>query len=389
MSLLLWPLLVVTAYLAWLALGAWLTPQRGIRRVHPHPLVLLVPAHQEAANIQTCVRQLLKQSYPLFRVVVVADNCTDQTAQLARQVADERVEVWERHDPVAMGKGHALAWALERLKRSAFPWHAVVLVDADTRLDSRFLEAMADGLHQGQVAQQGDYRISPPLTRWRQKMADVSAALYHHLRARGRQYLGLSAGLFGNGMCFARSVIEDIGWPALSRVEDIEYQAILALHGIRVHYQENAKLWAEAPSTLTRSSGQRERWEIGRYRVARHYLPRLLSQPSRLTLAMALDLAMPSFTLVFGYWLLLAFPGLAWGDADFWQGWNMVGAGLAFYLASGLILGRVPLKTALALMGAPVFALWVARVHLTGWRKPEGKWERTPREAEHTAPKSD
>ena len=97
-------------------------------RQDPQPLVFIVPAHDEEMLVQRAVRSLLAQDYPreLLTVAVIADNCTDRTAELAREAG---AMVLERSSATDRGKGHAIKWALENLPLER--WAAVVIVDAD------------------------------------------------------------------------------------------------------------------------------------------------------------------------------------------------------------------------------------------------------------------
>jgi cellulose synthase/poly-beta-1,6-N-acetylglucosamine synthase-like glycosyltransferase len=348
--------------------------------------VVLIPAHNEVETLPRTLASLADLDYPRdkWRLVVIADNCDDDTARVARRhgaLYNLPVDVWSRHDTIERGKGHALQWALQRLitegDEDLDGW---VVLDADTDVDPGLLQAFARGWQAGWVAMQGRYGIRDADSTPRRRMAHISAGLYHQMRAHGRERFGWSAGLFGNGMAFHWSIAREIGWQAMSIVEDIEYQAILALHGIRVHYLPQAQLWAEAPRTLKASSSQRQRWERGRTALTRYYVPKLLAKAWRdrewLPAILALDIAMPSYTvlgtLVALSGLLALIPGV--GTTL----WLTALTAFGLYLVLGLRFVRGPAWVLPTLLWAPVFAVWVLLLRL----KPATPrtWVRTPRE---------
>src|SRR5262249_30280311 len=123
-------------------------------------VVVLVPAHDEELGIERCIHSLLGQSYPheLYDIVVVADNCTDDTAGAARRAG---VDVLVRTAPTERGKGHALRWGIERvLSRTPAP-DAVVIVDADSDAESDFLMVLVRVFERGAEAVQGESLLSP------------------------------------------------------------------------------------------------------------------------------------------------------------------------------------------------------------------------------------
>src|SRR5262252_152270 len=130
-------------------------------RTGPPPrsrLAVLVPAHDEEALIGRCVRSLLAQSYPreLYRIVVIADNCTDGTARVAAAAGSE---VMVRLEPDSRGKGQALRWAMDQLLAGDPALDALVVVDADSVADTELLFALEQELAAGNEVVQADYRL--------------------------------------------------------------------------------------------------------------------------------------------------------------------------------------------------------------------------------------
>ncbi len=365
-----------------LATGSW----RGPGPTEYPLLVVLIPAHNEAATLPRTLASLALLNYPAARwqLIVIADNCDDETAVEARRCGHALglpIRVWERQDAFSRGKGHALHWALERLTTDEpDAYDGWVIFDADTDVDADCLMAFARGLQAGYHAMQGCYGIRDAATTSRRRMAYLSAGIYHQMRSHGRDVLGLSAGLYGNGMAFHWGIAREIGWQAMSIVEDIEYQAILALHGIRVRYVAGAKLWAEAPRTLRDSRSQRQRWEHGRAALNRFYVPPLVraavTSRSVMPLALALDVAMPAYVWLWLWGLAsVLFPMAQLGS---WPLWGTTMGALGLFLVLGLRYLRGPAWLIPTLLWAPVFACWVLLLRLRP--APTNRWVRTPRD---------
>lgn len=233
---------------------------------------IFVPAHNEAAVIKRSVAALMAIDYPreLFSVHVVADNCTDETAEIARGAG---AVVHVRDDADNRGKGPALNWLFEQVKAEAFD--AVAVVDADTVVDSAFLREMAAAMSRGSQVAQGRYDVIEPSASAAAGIRAAALACRHHLRPLGRNALGGSSGLYGNGMVFERSILDGRNWSG-HLVEDAEFQNDLLLDGVCVDYVPDARVHAEMPDTFDASVTQNERWELGRLQVAQRYVPPLL-----------------------------------------------------------------------------------------------------------------
>jgi len=348
---------------------------------------LVVPAHDEEAGIAATVRSLLEVDYPaaLRQVVVVADNCVDATAARAREAG---AEVLERQDEVRRGKGYALARAFER-SLAAGVADAVVVVDADSVVSANLLTAFAARLDAGAVAVQAHYGVRNPDASWRTRLMTLALALFHGVRSQGRERLGWSAGLRGNGMCFATRLLSEVPHEAFSIVEDVEYGIRLGLAGHRVHYAAEAEVLGEMVSGETASRSQRRRWEGGRRQlVHQHALP-LLRRGSASRDPVLLDLAMDLLVPPLATLTALALAGLgAAGVASWLLGaplaatwlWAASVAGLLAYVLRGWMLSGTGLLGLLALARAPGYLLW--KISLAIGREPgaDKGWVRTTRE---------
>ncbi|MEJ6006935.1 glycosyltransferase [Paucibacter sp. AS339] len=254
-------------YLALLTLAALCAPaQRASKKLNAASaaleIVLLVPAHNESEGILRTLRSLkaalLGDSHA--RIVVVADNCEDDTAALARA---EGVEVLERHDPLLRGKGHALRYAFEHI--GVADWF--IVIDADTDVERDFLPRMRRAMASDADALQCRYRVRDPLSHPRATLADVALGAWNVLRPRGRAALGLSAGILGNGFALSRRTLQRLPYGAGSIVEDVEYHQMLLQAGLGVHWVDDTQVRGDMPAASDAAAQQRARWEGGRLRL--------------------------------------------------------------------------------------------------------------------------
>lgn len=376
-----------TLYLGFLALLA--KP-----RVSPPPpqtplrFAIVVPAHNEQEQIATTVQSLRSLDYPeeFGRVVVVADNCTDETAARA---AAAGADVMQRTNAELRGKGYALEHAFERLLGED-NLDAIVVVDADTTVSKNLLQAFAGQIAAGARAVQAEYGVSNPNASWRTRLMAVALAMFHRVRSAARERLGVSAGLRGNGMCFTTALLREHPHKAYGLVEDVEYGIAIGLHGIRIAYADDAKVYGEMVSTAKGSETQRQRWEGGRMQMVRQKLPALLkgavAQKSGLLLDLAVDLAVPPLSYL-GLGLVLGWglEGARWyfGGAPSVSTvlWGAGTVGLSLYVAQGIVLSELGFRAITALAWAPVYVVWKVLIALKPGRKNQA-WIRTRRESE-------
>lgn len=257
------------AYFSILTLAAFLPAQRPTIQQF-HRFIILIPAHDEKLQITETVIQARQQRYPksLYRVIVIADNCTDNTAELAREAGAEVIE--RTGNP---GKGQALYDAIEQLEPSE--WDAILFLDADSKLHTNALNALDSRISGGSKAIQLLYGISNPSDTIRTKAMELGQASYNGLRPRGRSRLGLSSGIYGNGFCLTRQTLQQVPYTAHSIVEDIEYHVRLLMKGICTEFCDSASVMAKMPTSAEASEKQRVRWERGRLITIKNYAPPL------------------------------------------------------------------------------------------------------------------
>jgi 1,2-diacylglycerol 3-beta-glucosyltransferase len=386
------------AYLVVLTVGAFFQSRR-LRRgsataaspaARFHRIGLLIPAHNEELLLGGVLDRLHTLDYPRdsFQLFVIADNCDDATAAVARA---HGAEVLERTDPENRGKGFALDWALSRLLPDSRRFDAFLILDADSYLSENFLQVMNRALSSGVGAIQGLYQVENVDESWRTRLMACALALAHYVKPMGRMAFGLSDGLKGNGMCFSREVLERVPWSGESITEDIEYTLRLVQAGIRILFVPDAVVRAQMPTTGRQAATQRQRWEGGRYALLTRSI-RLLGGAMRrgqpLVADRAVELIVPPFVELFALPAVCLIGGLLWllaaptaFAAFLWMAaWTMVLAAGLFYLSAGLALARVPLTTCSALLFAPLYAVWKLGVYGTMiLRRGSGGWVRTER----------
>lgn len=358
------------------------TPPRSSRQLR---FDVIVPAHNEAAVIARTVASLRRIDWPpeRFRVLVVADNCSDDTAALARIAG---ADVIERSDETLRGKGYALAFAFAESRRRNWA-EAVCVIDADAEASGNLLEAFAARIERGAAAVQAHYGILNPRASWRTRLITIAKASFHIARSRARERLGVSCGIRGNGWCVTHELLDQVPYQAFSLTEDLEYGITLGLAGHRVHYADEAHADAEMVSSEQTAGPQRQRWEDGRFQLIGTLTWPLLKAAITRRSAVCLDLAMDLLVLPLSY---VALNVLAFGLAAILaavmlpgaQGWLWLAlagaASLVVYVLRGWQLSGLGRQGLADLARAPFFVLW--KVLLMLRRRDRKGWVRTDRE---------
>lgn len=375
----------LVGYLLMLTAAALRAPRQTVAAAAAyHRFLILVPAHNEEKLLPTLLQNLAQLDYPAhaFAIHVVADNCTDGTARVAR---DGGAVAHERFNDQLRGKGYALQWLLHRLWASGEPHEAVIILDADSLVSTNFLQVMNARLNRGERAVQAYYAVHAPEQSNSAALRYAALTVLHFLRPQGRMVLGGSAGLKGNGMMFAADLLRHHEWSA-SLTEDIEFHMQLILAGERVTFAPDAVVWAEMPDTLAGSHTQNARWERGRIQMIRTYVPSLLRRAGQERNFVLFDAAMEQIIPPFS--ILAGLSALGLGAAallprrqrkiGLWLGLFTV-LGQVIYLFTGLWLARAPRTVYKALLGVPRFLVWKIWLYLGVLRGQETEWIRTKR----------
>jgi cellulose synthase/poly-beta-1,6-N-acetylglucosamine synthase-like glycosyltransferase len=250
-------LLLSLAGLRRVALPSDLVPEAG-------RLAIIVPAHNEAAGIARTVDNLCAitgQDGDAI-VCVIADNCSDDTAAIARA---HGARVLERHNLEQRGKGYALDFAFTTLAGEGFLGY--VVIDADTLAEANLLAVIRRHFAAGAQVVQTRYTVLNATQSPRTRLAELALCAFNCLRPRGRHALGWSAGIFGNGFALRRAVLERVPYSATSVVEDLEYHLRLIESGVRVRFADETVVRGDMPVAGAGQKTQRARWEGGRLRM--------------------------------------------------------------------------------------------------------------------------
>ncbi len=236
---------------------------------------VIVAAHNEEAVLGDLLDNLHILKYPkeLYDIYVVADNCTDSTAQLAR---DHGAIVFERTNKELVGKGYALDWAFQHILTLETKYDAFCVFDADNLVHLDFLLEMNNRLLKGEKVLQGYLSAKNPTDTWISGTFAIAFWTVNHLWHLGKYNIGLSTALGGTGMCISSDVIEKYGWGCECLTEDMEFSMKCLSHGIRTCWVHDAIVYDEKPLTFMASWRQRKRWAQGQFDCASRYIPRLL-----------------------------------------------------------------------------------------------------------------
>jgi hypothetical protein len=345
------------------------------------PCVVLIPAHDEEAVVARTLQSVGAQLRPGDRVLVVADNCTDGTADVARA---HGAEVVERADPARRGKGYALAFGRDAL--AAAPPDVVVVLDADCTLGGDALRRLVRAAVAGRRPAQGSYRMVAPAAAGPERQVAAFAFVVKNLiRPLGLRRLGLPCLLMGTGMAFPWDVFRGAPLAHGHIVEDMGLTVDLALAGRPPVFVPEADILGEFPVDDRAAATQRRRWEHGHLRVIVACVPRLLGAAVRRgrvgLAALALDVGVPPLSAL----VLAAGAGLAalggWAAAGgSWQpAAALAGTGLLALLVLAAAWWRsvLPART---LVRIPWYVANKIPLYFRFLIRPERAWVRTSRD---------
>ena len=352
----------------------------GLRRSISR-IAVVVPAHNEedgVADTVTSLRRCLAANSP-HTIVVVADNCDDRTADRA-QAAGARVLV--RNDSELRGKGFALEFAFRVLLGEGFD--AMAVVDADTIVEPAFLAVIERCLAQGADAVQCRYGVLNPQASMRTRLMNVALLAFNVLRPRGRERLGLSVGILGNGFAVTSDTLRAVPYDTHSVVEDLEYHLRLTRAGKAVRFADRTTVRAKMPTSSSASGTQRARWEGGRMRMIREQVPSLMADVvgGRIRMVepllelLLLPLAFQTALLLFA--LTLPLSPVRWYAA--------VALGvIAAHVCAAITVGGGAVSDLMALAFAPCYVVWKLALApaITRAARKDTEWVRTARGGSH------
>ena len=277
-----------------------------------HKFMAIIPAHNEEAVVGNLVESLKNQNYPkeLYDIYVIADNCTDKTAEIAKNAG---AIVYERNHTEGKTKGHALQWFLNKKIEENADYDAFCVFDADNIVDKEFIKNMNKKLCQGEEVVQGYRDIKNPTDSW---IASGYAIFYwmmnrfYHL---ARYNLGLSPLINGTGFMVKFDVVKPNGWQTSTLTEDIEFSLQRIIAGKKLGWATDAIVYDEQPVGFKQSWSQRSRWTVGHIQCMEKYTKDLASSVKEKKTLVTLDGflyivgSIPMFIITLGLLLVNAF----------------------------------------------------------------------------------
>ncbi len=238
-----------------------------------HKFLMIIPAHNEESVIENLIKTLKKQNYPkeLYDIYVIADNCTDNTEKIAKELGVS-VFVRKENDKEKQTKGFALQVFLNKiLNDKKMDYDAFCVFDADNIVDENFLFAMNKHLCQGEEVVQGYRDIKNPTDSW----ISAGYAIFYWTMNRfyhlARYNAGLSPLINGTGFMVKFDCIRDTGWNTNTLTEDIEFSLKRIIQGKKLGWATDAIVYDEQPVKFKPSWSQRSRWTIGHLQCLQEY----------------------------------------------------------------------------------------------------------------------
>lgn len=403
--------LLVPIAVLFIECSAALLPPRNQSQLKsvPRPkLAVLVPAHNEAQIIGATLETILPQLTEQDRLVVVADNCTDETADIAKRYCNREmpvlaqfggtqelapsqsavnVSVVERHDAERKGKGYALDYGLRFIEKDAPD--VVVMIDADCIVHQGAIEQIACLAASINRPVQATYLMEQPANpRPKDLVSGLAFMVKNFVRPRGLTRLQLPCLLTGTGMAFPWPVVANASLASSNIVEDMQFSVDLVLTGQTPVFCSNAKFTGRLPQQEQAAKSQRTRWEHGHLQTLKTQVPQLFKaavhQKRFDLLALALEVLVPPVSLLVMIWIALMAGALLAGvlGTSWIPALVLVVEGILIFVSIVGVwakFGRAdfPLLTLLAI---PFYILWKIPLYLAFLIKPQTKWIRTERD---------
>ena len=352
-----------------------------------HKFMAVIPAHNEEAVIKNLVESLAAQNYPkeLYDIYVIADNCTDATAELAKEAG---AIVLKRFDEKNKTKGHALNWFIKQKIEENADYDALCVFDADNIVDKNFLKNMNKKLCQGEEVVQGYRDIKNPTDSWIAGGYAIFYWMMHRFYHLARYNLGLSPLLNGTGFMVKFDLLKPHGWQTVTLTEDIEYSLINIAQGRKLGWAVDAIVYDEQPTTFKASWSQRSRWTVGHLQCMKEYTGKLINGIKEYKTLMNFDGALylfgiPMMLLTF---LLLGVNTLLYVGQEM-TFMDLVGNYSRYLIATFILpvltgvaimaLEKKPIKPMMkAILCYPIFmGSWII-INIKCLIKPNTKWEK-------------
>ncbi len=368
----------------------------GLFRTREHILsvptkrfAVLVAAHNEENVIGQLIDNFNIMHYPkeLYDVYVIADNCTDKTAEIARNAG---ANVLERFDPANKGKGFAMEWGFANLFSQSIQYDAVAVFDADNLVDPEFLQVMNHHLMKGELLIQGYLDAKNPTDTWVAGTFAICFWVVDHIWNLAKYHIGLSSCLGGTGMVISTELLKRHGWGATCLTEDLEFTMKCLLEHIPTSWAHEAIVYDEKPLTFMQSWNQRKRWAQGHFDVASRFISPLFMEGLRSRDVRLLDgilhLLQPHFLILSTTYVLLS---MIHQHVPFYTNilytilpgevWAVVAVGQYIFPLIVLTKIHAPLKSWFYMLLYPVFIYsWVPVTFIGYLHRHDKNWSHTP-----------
>ena len=349
---------------------------------------ILIPAHNEATGIKTTLESLIPQVEHPQQILVIADNCDDDTAQIARQY---RVQVLERQEPNLRGKGFALDFGINALRTK--PPAIVVFMDADCVVEPGSIAALVNTAQRQQRPVQGLNLLEKPAhASPKDTISALAFLVKNHVRPAGLAAWNLPCLLLGTGMAVPWNILCQATLAKDNLVEDIQLGLDLAIAGHTTQFCEQAQVVGILPQQQQAAKSQRTRWEHGYLQTLLGQLPRLIreairassGEQSRALLALAAEISVVPLSL----WVLLWIGAMALSLLSWYLGaWSLPAiilaiAGLLFttaILSAWAKFGQDSIPPR-ALVAIPFYILWKVPLYWAFLFNRQSQWVRTQRD---------
>ena len=367
--------------------GMWRRKEKKITTPRK-TFAVVVAAHNEHAVIGQLVTNLQQLNYPkdLYDIYVIADNCSDNTADIARE---KGAIVCVRTHPTKKSKGYALEWMFERPFKMDKEYDGVVIFDADNLVHPQFLMEMNNRLCKGDKIIQGYLDAKNPYDTWVSGTFAIAFWVIDYIVHLAKTNIGLSACLGGTGMCIASDVLKKHGWRATCLTEDMEFTMKSLAEGIKTTWAHDAIVYDEKPLTFKQSWNQRKRWAQGQFDVAQRFIPVMLKEGWRQKDIRIWDgciyLLQPHFLMISTFFIIisyiqLAFPPFYTNIYNFMPSQLMTAIMLGQYILPLIILFKIrpKWKAWLYMLLYPVFIYsWIPIIFLGFIHRNEHEWSHT------------
>lgn len=349
---------------------------------------MIVCAHNEEKVIAQLVENLKRLRYPneMYDIFVVADNCSDNTAQVARRAG---AEVHERFSEEGRGKGYAMDWMFERLFKMERQYDGVCVFDADNLVHLDFLKEMCSHLNNGEQLIQGYLDSKNPEDTWVSGVFSISFWIVNHVWHLAKYNMGLSCCLGGTGMCLDTKLLKRYGWGATCLTEDMEFTMKAIMENIPTTWAHDAIIYDEKPLTFKAAWNQRQRWAQGHFDVCHRYLPKMfwkgIKEHNWVVLDCTVNLFQPYFLMISTFFVLCSYVYTIY---PFYTNvlytilpleiWQIIGLGQYIFPVAVLWKIRASLKSWLYLLLYPIFIYsWIPITAIGWWHRNDHEWSHT------------